>query len=171
MKAIIYTSNAGTTEEYARLLGKKIGLPVYSLNDAITQVESASEIIYLGWLMAGGIKGYKTAVKKYKVCAVCAVGMGGTGTKTQAVRKKNAISDSLPLFTLQGGFNIHKLHGVYKMMMNVVVKTAGKRLANKKDRTPDEDRMLEMMLHGGNYVSEENLKSVLEWYDKEKDLS
>lgn len=166
MKIIIYTSNTGTTAEYANLLGKKTGLPVYSLDDARNKVEIGSEIIYLGWIMASGIKGYKTAAKKYKICAACAVGMGGTGTQINEVRRKNAVPDNIPLFTLQGGFDIKKLHGVYKMMMNMMVKTAGKGLADKTDRTPDEDRILEMMLHGGNYVSEENLKSVLEWYGK-----
>ena len=53
---------------------------------------------------------------------------------------------------------------MYKLMMQVMAKTAGKGLAEKTDRTPDEDVMLDMMLHGGNYVSEENLRPVLDWY-------
>lgn len=48
-------------------------------------------------------------------------------------------------------------------MMNVMVKTAGRGLADKKDKTPDEEQMLEMMLHGGNYVSEDNLKELYAW--------
>ena len=59
---------------------------------------------------------------------------------------------------------MNKLHGMYKLMMQVMAKTAGKGLAEKTDRTPDEDVMLDMMLHGGNYVSEENLRPVLDWY-------
>lgn len=31
MKAIIYTSNTGSTAEYAQLLGKELNLPVHSL--------------------------------------------------------------------------------------------------------------------------------------------
>lgn len=34
MNAIIYTSNTGTTKEYAELLGHHTGLPVYSLKKA-----------------------------------------------------------------------------------------------------------------------------------------
>ena len=60
-----------------------------------------------------------------------------------------------------------KLHGVYKLMMTVMAKTAGKGLADKKDRTPEEDAMLDMMLHGGSRVSEENLADVLAWYENE----
>ena len=66
---------------------------------------------------------------------------------------------------MQGGFDINKLHGIYKMMMTVMAKTVGKGLADKTDRTPDEDRMLDMMRNGANYVSENNMKNLLEWYD------
>ena len=59
MEAIVYTSNTGTTKEYAELLGSKLSLPVYSLNEAKTNLKADSEIIYLGWIMASSIKGYK----------------------------------------------------------------------------------------------------------------
>ncbi|MEA4966032.1 MAG: hypothetical protein VB055_09455 [Oscillospiraceae bacterium] len=163
LKAIIYTSNTGYTAEYAKLLGEKTGLPVSSLEKAETKISPSSEILYLGWLMAGTVKGYKSAAKRYRVRAVCAVGMAGTGTQMEEVRKKNALPDQTALFTLQGGFDIKKLHGIYKLMMSVMVKTVGKGLASKADRTPDEDAILEMMLHGGNHVGVENLGGVLEW--------
>ena len=164
MKAIIYTSNTGSTAEYAQLLGKELNLPVHSLQQAKNKVPAGSEIIYLGWIMAGGIKGYKEAAKLYKVRAVCGVGMGQTGTQLKEVRDKNAIPQRIPLFTLQGNFDVKKLHGVYRFMMNVMVKTAGKGLANKTDRTPEEDDMLDMMVNGGKRVSLQNLKAVTEWY-------
>ena len=49
-------------------------------------------------------------------------------------------------------------------MMEIMVRTAGKGLAEKKDRTPEEDDMLDMMLHGGERVKAENLSAVLDWY-------
>lgn len=165
MKAIVYTSNAGTTKKYAEILGEKTGLPVYSAAEANREVSPGEEIIYLGWLMAGSMKGYKEAAKLYRIAAACAVGMGATGSQMDEVRKKNKIKSSVKLFTLQGGFDINKLSGVYKMMMNTMIKTAGKKLAEKEDRTPDEDDMLDMMMNGGDRVSEENLKDVLEWYE------
>lgn len=164
MKAIIYTSNTGSTAEYAQLLGKELNLPVHSLQQAKNKVLSGSEIIYLGWIMAGGIKGYKEAAKLYKVRAVCGVGMGQTGTQLKAVRDKNAIPQRIPLFTLQGNFDVKKLHGAYRFMMNVMVKTVGKGLANKTDRTPEEDDMLDMMVNGGKRVSLQNMKAITEWY-------
>ena len=113
MNAIIYTTNTGSTEQYAKLLAQKTGLPAYSFAEAKKQILAGAEVVYLGWIMAGGIKGYKDMVKKYNVRAVCAVGMSRTGTQTEEVRTKNSIPKSIPLFTLQGNFDLEKLHGVY----------------------------------------------------------
>ena len=90
--------------------------------------------------------------------------MGQTGTQIESVRKKSAISADIPLFTLQGDFNVKKLHGIYRPMMEIMVKTMGKSLAEKADRTSEEDDMLDMMLHGGERVKAENLSAVLDWY-------
>ena len=164
MNAIIYTTNTGSTARYAGLLAQKTGLPVYSLAEAKSAVSTGAEVIYLGWIMAGSIKGYAEAAKRYRVRAVCAVGMGQTGTQTDSVRKKTAVPADIPLFTLQGNFDVKKLHGIYRPMMELMVKTAGKALVEKSDRTPEEDDMLDMMLHGGERVKAENLRAVLDWY-------
>ena len=164
MNAIIYTTNTGSTEHYAKLLAQKTGLPVYSLAEAKKRVFAGAEVIYLGWIMAGSVKGYAEAVKLYRIRAVCAVGIGQTGTQTESVRKKSAVPAAIPLFTLQGNFNVKKLHGVYRLMMEIMVKAAGKSLAAKKDRTPAEDDMLDMMRCGGERVKAENLNAVLNWY-------
>ena len=163
--AIVYTSNTGYTAEYAHLLGQGTGLPVYALSEAAEKLNSGEAILYLGWLMAGKVQGYGKAAKRYSICAVCGVGMGATGSQMEDVRKTNALPASLPLFTLQGGFDMAKLHGIYKFMMTVIAKTMGKRLAVKADRTAEEDHMLELLTHGGSCVREEHLKDVLAWYE------
>ena len=168
MNAIIYTTNTDSAERYALLLAEQTGLPVYSLTEAKKTVSTGAEVIYLGWIMAGSVKGYAEAAKRYRVRAVCAVGMGQTGTQTDSVRKKSAVPADIPLFTLQGNFDVKKLHGIYRLMMEIMVKTAGKVLAEKKDRTPDEDDMLDMMRCGGDRVKEGNLGAVLDWYSAQR---
>lgn len=165
MDAVIYTANTGSTERYAKLLAQETKLPVYSLAEAAKSVPNRAEILYLGWIAADSVKGFANAAKRYHIRAVCAVGMGQTGTQTESVRKKAAVPASIPLFTLQGNFNVKKLQGLYRPMMEIMVKKAGKSLAAKKDRTPEEDDMLDMMLHGGERVRIENLSAVLDWYN------
>ena len=168
MNAIIYTTETGSTERYAKLLAHETGLPVCSLAEAKKKVPAGAGIIYLGWIMAGNIKGYAGAAKRYKVRAVCGVGMGQTGSQTEDLRQKTAIPESIPVFTLQGNFDVKKLHGLYRAMMEIMVKTAGKGLVEKKDRTPEEDDMLDMILHGGERVKIDHLSAVLAWYKTQK---
>lgn len=162
--SIVYTSNTGFTREYALLLGQKTGLPVYSLKEAGKKLASGNVILYLGWLMAGKVQGYAKAAERYHVAAVCGVGMGETGSQLEDVRKTNALPEDLPVFTLQGGFDMKKLRGIYALMMKLMAKTVGKKLAEKTDRTPQEEDMLELMVHGGSRVRQEHLLSVVEWY-------
>ena len=170
MKAIIYTTNTGSTAQYAKMLAEQTGLPAFSMEEAKSKVEAGSEIIYLGWIMAAQVKGYKTAAKKYKIRAVCAVGMEKTGTRTEEIRKKTFVPAEVPLFTLQGNFNVKKLHGFYRLMMSMMVKMVTKQLVAKTDRTQRENEMLEIMLQGGENVRKENLAEVLDWYKREQML-
>lgn len=166
--AIVYTSNTGFTAQYASLLGGETGLPVYSLEDASKSLPQSSPIVYLGWLTAGKVQGYDKAVTKFNLQALCAVGMAKSGSQMEDVRKSNNLPEGLPLFTLQGGFDLKKLRGVYKLMMLVMSKTVAKKLAARPDRTPDEEDMLDLFQNGGNRVSLENLRPVLAWYEGER---
>ena len=47
-----------------------------------------------------------------------------------------------------------------------MVKTAGKALADKKDRTLEEDDMLDMIINDGNRVRIENLEEIIHWYNE-----
>ena len=136
MRAIVYTSNTGSTERYAKMLSHQIVVPAYSMEEAAKMLKPGAEIIYMGWIMAGRIKGYTEAARKYNIKAVCGVGIGQTGTQLAEVRTKNKVPQRIPLFTLQGTFDIKKLHGVYKMMLN-----------------------------GSERVKAENLKHIIDWYD------
>lgn len=163
--AIVYTSNTGYTRQYAEMLGEKTGLPVYSLKEVKKELSSDSSVIYLGWLMAGRVQGFAKAAKRFNVEAVCGVGMGSAGSQTEDIRKANPIPETVKVFTLQGGFDMNKLHGMYKLMMTMMSKTLGKSIAEKNDRTAEEEDMLDLLTKGGNRVSEENLDPVLNWYN------
>lgn len=141
-------------------------MPVYTLKEAKKSLTKGTGIIYLGWIMASGIKGYKDAEKYFCIRMVCAVGMGATETQLQEVREKNRIPLSTKIFTLQGGFDMRKLRRVNKLMMCMMVKMTVKSLAEKADRTPEEDDMLDLMMNGGSRVSMENLSEPIRWYEQ-----
>lgn len=161
--AIVYTSNTGFTQQYAALLAEETALSAYPLKNAKKALPAGTPVIYLGWLMAGQVKGYSEAKKHFSVQCVCGVGMGTSGSQLDDVRKASSIPDTTPLFTLQGGYDSTRLRGIYKLMMTVMTKTLGKQMAEKPQRTPEEEEMLDLLLHGGNKVCRENLNTVLEW--------
>ena len=160
MKAIVYTSNTGHTAAYAKILGEKTGLPVYAWAEAVKLLSKGTEIIYLGWLFASKIKGFKKAIKRYRISAILAVGLCDTGTLLDETRKANAIPDTLPLFTLQGGIDRAKLRGISKLMINML----GKGLSSQKERTETDERMLYLITHDASYVCEENAAAFLTWF-------
>ena len=166
--AIVYTSNTGTTAQYARMLEECTGWKAYSLDEAWGALAENTPVLYLGWLMASQVKGLKKAQKRFRICAVCGVCMGKTGSQLAEVRKANALPPEMPVFTMQGGFDMKRLHGVYKMMMTIMGKTMGKKLAQKPDLSPEEREMLWLLNEGGSCVSEENLSGVLAWCREQK---
>lgn len=164
MKAIVYTSKYGHTAEYAKILGKLTGLQVYSLKDAEKELENGANILYLGWLMASRVKGLDKAKKKFKVSAVCGIGLCDTGTLLQEVQKANALPEDFPLFTMQGGMDKDKLKGFDKLLINMLTKG----LASQKERTETDERMLYLLTHSKTYVSEKNTADFMKWYNTNK---
>ena len=164
LTAIVYTYNTGHTRQYALLLGEQVGLPVYSLEEANSHLSGGSPVIYLGWIHASHVKGYSAAARRFAVCAVCGVGLCDAGTLTDQVRKATAIAEDIPLFTLQGGIDRSRLKGMDKLMISLLAKG----LAAQKQRSAQDERMLELLNKDESYVSSENLAEVVQWYRDEQ---
>lgn len=164
MMIIIYKSNTGYTEQYAKLLSEQLGLPCYKLG-SVPECHKGRDAIYLGWLFAGNIVGYKTASKKYHLRCVCGVGMGPPVPElVPGFRDKMGIPDSVQVFYLQGGFDINKLKGPMKLIMKVKCKEIAGRLNVRAELSPEEQAALRMTQTGASCVSRENLAEVVAWY-------
>lgn len=164
MKAIIYKSKTGNTKKYAEILGKKLNVSVYDAKKANHHLKAGDEVIYLGWLCAGSISGFEKARSKYKVLAVCGIGMPRNDEVQNANLKKRHKLDSIPFFYLQGGFDMNKLKGLsklsMKMMKNVIISSINK----KEQITEDDKEMLSMFEHGASFVKEENLDEIIKYF-------
>lgn len=79
---------------------------------------------------------------------------------TSEVRTATSIPENIPLFTLQGGLERSKLKGMDKLMISMLTKG----LASQKQRSAQDDRMLELMSRDESYVSPEKLSEFLQWY-------
>ena len=163
IEAIVYTSNTGNTEHYAKMLAARTGLPVYSAKDAETALSQGASVIYMGWIRASVIVGYREAAARYAIVCVLAVGMGETGGQLAELRKKNGLSESLPLFTMQGGLFFNKLRGMNAFMINFSRRKAIKVLKAEKKRTEAQNAMLIMLSKGASFVQEKHLQKPLFW--------
>ncbi|MCM1543821.1 MAG: hypothetical protein NC110_00840 [Ruminococcus sp.] len=159
MATIIYTTNAGSSQRYAEMLGEKTGCTVIPLEKA-GSVSADEEVIYIGWVMAGALQGLKEVREKFtSIKAVCAVGMMTDEKQINELKEKNAVTE--PLFMLQGAFNISKLKGMYKMMMGMMMKMLKSKLKDSDD--PEQKKALELFEQGFDMVSEEQLAPVIEF--------
>ena len=159
---IVYESNTGFTARYAAMLSQKLGIPAAPLAQALKSLPAGTPVIHMGWLMASSVAGYKKAAKRFAIAAVIGVGLGDTGAQDDAARKACKLPAEVPVFTVQGGMDLAKLRGPYKFAIKLLTKA----MSAKKDRTPGEDRMLELLLKGGDYVSDKELAAVLKWAGK-----
>jgi hypothetical protein len=160
--AIVYTSATGYTARYAALLSEKLALPVHTLADAAKSLPAGTPIIYMGWLMAGSVKDYRKAAKRFAIEAVIGVGLGDTGAQDDAARKACKLPADVPVFTVQGGMDVNKLQGPYR----IAIKLLTKAMSAQKNPTPADARMTELLQKGGDYVSEKELTAVLAWAEK-----
>mgnify|MGYP001363720992 CR=1 FL=1 len=159
-KAILYCSNAGHAERYATLLSKEVGLPAYRLGTE--KLEKGTPVVFVGWIMAGTVKGLVKATKKYDVRSVAAVGMSRDSSKQENdIRMRHHMSSSMKLFYLQGGMDLSLLKGVYHFMIKMMADSFSKKLESKKDRSEEEDEILQMAHDGKDCVSAEHLSAMV----------
>ncbi len=158
MTVIIYVSNTGSSKQYAEMLSEKTGYPVYDFANA-NEVPADAQVIFIGWVMAGVVQGLKEARDLFEIKAVCPVGMMKSEKQDAELKTKNAVEE--PMFTLQGNFHIDNLKGMYKMMMNMMLKMMKSKL--KETDVPDGQKAVEALEKGVDCVSEEQLADILEW--------
>ena len=161
--AIVYNSKAGHGKEYARIMEEETGVKAYELDAAKTALNSSSKVLFIGWIMGSGIKGYKTAMKSFDVRGVCAVGMAPMGATDNDIKKHNKIPNNQQFFYLQGGFEWDKVSGADKTIMKVIKKKFNKDFGGKANISAGEQDMLDLVNKGGSRVSLENATKTIEW--------
>ena len=152
---LVYCSATGFTQQYAQMLHQKTGLPLLSLEQAERELSPGSRIAFLGWLRAGSIQGIREARKRFDTALVCAVGMAPRGD-TGKIARANA-AEGIPLFYLRGGYAPDRVRGVSRAMMSAMTLV----LRGQAGKSEESRQALEAVLHGADWVSEEQLEPVV----------
>ncbi len=161
-QAIVYESNTGYTRRYAELLAEATGLPLYPRKKA-GALGSGTDIVYMGWIMAGAVQGYKKATGKYNVQALIAVGMAAPSQKAADDIVKRHQTGDLPVFYLQGGIDRTKLRGLNKVMLSNMPRLLESEAEKNPEKAEQNARIIEMIENGCDYVCRENLDEIVRW--------
>lgn len=161
---IVYRSDTGFTREYAEMLAKAEKMKVCPLSEAQGKVGPGETVFFMGPLMAGHISGVDQAVKQFAVKGVCGVGMSPTSQQVLDTLAKANYVPNAPIFYLQGGWAPKKVGWLKRRMVGMATRSMREALRDKGSRrTPEEDKQLDFLLHGGSFVAFENLDTIRAW--------
>ncbi len=155
---IVYTSQTGFTEKYAKTLGEKISGEVITLKEAKKKssdyFSDADCIIYAGWAMAGKVTGADWMIKRLPAFSGKKLGIICVGASpVDSPLVKEAMDRVLTteqrsyasLFYLPGGLDYEKMSAPSRLAM----KAFASMLKKKKNPTEEEKEMAKLI--GGNY--------------------
>lgn len=133
---ILYGSQYGATKRYADELSRLTGLPAVSYEKA-PDLAGCEQIVYLGGLYAGGVKGLKQAVKKFPAgvrLILVTVGLADVQDEQNIENIRRSVRRQLPagllqntvLFHLRGGIDYGRLNLTHRTMMTLLYNHARK---------------------------------------------
>lgn len=171
---IIYGSHYGTSKCYAQKLSEMTGIPVISYED-IKDLSEYEEIIHLGGLYAGGVKGLKNTIKALPQngkLIIVTVGLADVSIKENtdhikmAVRQQvpQSILDRIEILHLRGGIDYSRLSFLHKTMMSLVYKKA--KNTPEEQKTAEERDLIETYNQKVDFVDFDSLNAVIEFIEK-----
>ena len=147
-KVIIYKSKTGHTERYAKMLSEELDIPCYSYKEA--KVNDNDEVIFLSYIYASKIMGLSKVLNKYNVKVIIAVGaLAYSKDYVNTLKQTNNIDK--PFFYLRGGIDYSKLNFIFRKFLPII----------GKDIAKDDKELLNLFNNGGDFVTKDNLKDVI----------
>ena len=162
ISAIVYSSETGSCERYAKMLAEELKVPAKPLK--YCESDRFDQVVYVGWLMAGKITGLDKAREKMHVCAVVQVGMGPAGPeKADEGRNKNKLPAEVAFFCKQGAFHMDKLPLPLRLAMTMMNKKLKAELEQKSGLDAQEQALYKMVTTGDGEPAEWNVDDVVAW--------
>lgn len=143
---IMYGSEYGTAKQYAGRLSEITGIPVRSYDD-VKSIEGYEQILYIGALYAGGVKGLKATsklLKKNVRLILATVGLADTADAENVSNILSSLSKQLPADLLKSAVIFHLRGGIDYKKLNLAHRTMMKLLYNKAKGLPEEKKTAEV---------------------------
>lgn len=167
---VIYGSQYGTAERYAKELARRIDSDVTAY-EGVKNIDDYETVIYIGALYAGGVLGMKKTFSKLKdtdkKIIIATVGVTDpadqeyTGTVKEGIRQQlsEEISNKAKIFHLRGGIDYSRLSFMHKTMLKMLYKKAAE-LPEEK-RTADIRAIVETYNQKADFVDFDSLKQII----------
>ena len=168
---IIYGSNYGTTEQYAKELSKRTNIEAISFEN-VQEINKYDKIIYIGGLYAGGVLGMSKTLRKLtniqnKTIIIATVGLADPTDVKNINNIRNNIKfqiskkiyDKAKIFHLRGGIDYSKLKFFHKTMMKMLY-NAVKNIPQEK-LSAENKAMIETYNKKVNFVNFSDLDKII----------
>ena len=168
---IIYGSNYGTTEQYAKELSKRTNIEAISFEN-VQEINKYDKIIYIGGLYAGGVLGMSKTLRKLtniqnKTIILVTVGLADPTDEKNINNIRNNIKvqiskeiyDKAKIFHLRGGIDYSKLKFFHKTMMKLLY-NAVKNIPQEK-LSSENKAMIETYNKKVNFVNFSDLDKII----------
>lgn len=177
---VIYDSQYGFTEQYARWIAEDLGGDCAARKDVNPQqLQKYGGLIYGGGLYAGGVSGLKWFAKQLsslagKRTAVFTCGVADPADLKNVAHIREGMAKiltaeqmELPIFHLRGGIDYSRLGFVHKSMMGMLKKMLESK--PQQDLT-DEDRQI-LATYGKivDFTDRASIRPLIEWAEKGED--
>ncbi|MDD3881714.1 MAG: flavodoxin domain-containing protein [Eubacteriales bacterium] len=160
-RIIVYSSQTGFTERYAKWIAKALDCESIPLKQASKEALSGyDKVIYGGWVMGNMIFGLDKLLNiTPNPEAVFAVGSTPASDDiTAAIKEQNKL-ESTPLFYMQGGFAFEKLAFPQRMILKVLKKS----VAKKANKSPHDEFMAKTLGTSFDGSDERQIDSLVNW--------
>lgn len=171
---VVYRSKTGFVKKYAEWIAQELSIKaVPGEKIDVGDLKDYDTVIFGGGLYAGGINGIKLVKRTLEVyddkrIILFSTGASpGRGEEIEEVWNKAFTNDErkkIRLFYLRGGFDYDKLGMKDKMLMKLLKK----KLESKKERTEDEQGMLDAYDDPVDFTNRDNIKELIELVKNEE---
>jgi len=172
---IIYNSQTGFTKRYAEWIAEATGADCFELSVAKKKDLSIYEtIIFGGWACAGSISKigwFKSNISGWadkKLITFCVGGSPIDNPEIETALKhifNGSDQEKVKTFYCPGGFNYEKMSVTSKLMMKMFVKT----LKAKKDKTEEEQVMIEMITSSYDISDKKYIEPIIKYLNNMTD--
>ncbi|WP_027107855.1 flavodoxin domain-containing protein [Lacticigenium naphthae] len=166
---VLYKSKYGHTFQYASWIAEELNWEIRDFSKfKKTEIKDYDTIIFGSGVYMGKMNKVKKVLEWFKdkpiIIFACA-GNNNVEKDIADIKNNNFNEDQLAFHTffyLPGGIDFSKVRGIIKIFLNIFIKN----VERKKNKTEDEEGIIESYYHPTNYVDKKHIEALVAYAKK-----